>query len=198
MHRAGVVLTLAATLTLTSAVPPSAAAQEPQSADVASALRALLDQKKMDAVAARHPDQSDHFIAALYIPGSQLLVVSAPHPQPAALDYRIAEGKYRDVYLDIQGAGTQKGRFFVIDLQADGLRRTAERDSPFDIVYTNGVDQISYDGDWKANKLSEDEYNKRFAADDARYARLLTALKDKLAVQTPPVTPAAPLPDAAR
>ena len=189
MHPAGVVLTVTAMLTVSGA-PLSA--QESQSPVVASALTALLDEKKMDAIAARHPEQPDYFIAALYLPGSQLLVVSARHPQPAALDYRLGEAKYRDVYLDIQGAGTREGRFFVMDLQADGLRRTAERNSPFDIIYTNGVDQISYDGDWKAQKLSEDEYNRRFAEDDARYARLLTALKERAAVQIPAAIPAAP------
>lgn len=154
----------------------TARAQEPQSAAAAARLTALLDAKKLDAIAARDPDNPDRFIAALYFPGSQLLVVSAAYPVPPVLERRIAEHQYREAYTDLQGAGVREGRFFVTDLQADGLRAARERGEPFDIAYTDGTTQVSYDGDWKGQKLTEEQYTDRFRDHDARYARLLDVL----------------------
>ena len=165
---------------LTLAAMPLAAAETSRSADAAGTLTKLLDERKLEAVAVRDPDDPTRFISALYMPGSQLLVVSARYPVPAVLDQRIAEGKFRDAYLDIQGAGTRDGRFFVVDLQADGLRREPHRHQPFDIIYKNGVDQVTYDGDWKAQKLMQRDYFQRFAADDLEYARMLTALGEAI------------------
>ena len=154
----------------------TAAAQDSQSATAASTLTALLDQRKLEAIAARDPDQPGRFVAALYFPGSQLLVVSGPYPVPAVLEKRIAEANYRDVYLDILGTVGHEGQFFVMDLQADGLRRVCDRDQPFDSTSRNDANQVSFDGNWAAQKLSESEYNARFGEDDARYARMLGVL----------------------
>ena len=164
---------------------PVAAAETPQSASAAAALTKLLDDLKLEAVAVRDPQDATRFISALYMPGSQLLVVSARYPAPAVLEQRIAEGKFRDAYLDIQGAGTRDGRFFVMDLQADGLRRDPDRNQPFDIIYKNGVDRVTYDGDWKTQKLTEAAYAERFAADDRQYARLLVALGQAISKARP-------------
>jgi hypothetical protein len=153
-----------------------AAAENPRSTEAAAALTKLLDQRKLEAAAVRDPSDPTRFISALYVPGSQLLVISARYPVPAVLEQRIAAGQFRDAYLDIHGAGTREGRIFVMDLQADGLRRDPDRNQPFDIIYKNGVDQMTYDGDWKAQKLTQGDYLERFAADDLEYARLLAAL----------------------
>jgi hypothetical protein len=67
-----------------------------------------------------------------------------------------------------------------MDLGGDGLRDTREKNEPFDIVYRNGRDQISYDGDWKQQKMSESEYRKRFANDEAEYAHALATLTASL------------------
>jgi hypothetical protein len=173
--------TIATALTIAlAATVPVRAEQQSQSTRAAAALTSLLDERKLEAIAARDPEQPDRFIAALFIPGSQLLVVSAAYPAPAVLEQLIAEAKYRDVYIALHDASTRDGRFFVMDLQADGLRRTRNDAAPFDIVYENAVHQISYDGDWKRQKLTEAEYNERFNSDDARYARMLTVLTDAL------------------
>ncbi len=37
-----------------------------------------------------------------------------------------------------------------------------------------------FDGDWKAQKLSEQDYMKAFSAADERYAQILTALLAQL------------------
>jgi hypothetical protein len=112
--------------------------QDSQSARAAAALTALLDQHKLEAIAARDPDRPGQVVAALYVPGSQLLVVSAPYPVAAVLDQRLADGEYMDVYLDLQAPLSHDGHFFVVDLLADGLRPTCDRDQPFDSTARNG------------------------------------------------------------
>ena len=83
-------------------------------------------------IAARDPEDPGRYIAALYVPGSQLLVVSAPYPAPAALDKKIGEGKYMDAYLDMQSVADHKGHFFVVDMNADGLTRVCGPEQAFD------------------------------------------------------------------
>jgi hypothetical protein len=45
---------------------------------------------------------------------------------------------------------------------------------------------VSFDGDWKRQKLGQSQYNSRFEADDQRYARMLAALERKLTRATTP------------
>ena len=167
-------------LGVTLALISAAYGQQSQSVDAAATLTRLLHERKLEAIAVRDPGQPDRFIAALYFPPSQLLVISSVHPVPAALDERLAQQQYRDVYTDLHGSGVHEGRVFVTDLQANGLRRMREPNEPFDIVYRNGVDQASYDADWRAQKLTESQYNERFRKDDAEYARMLNVLADAL------------------
>lgn len=158
----------------TAFAPPSAAVS--QSADAAARLTALLDATKLDAVASRDPDQPGNFVAALYFPGSQLLVVSGPYSQPALLDKRIAAREFKDVYLDLSTALSHDGQFFVMDMLADGLRPACERDQPFDSTTRNGSGQVEFDGNWKRQQLTEKAYEARFTEDDARYGHLLASL----------------------
>jgi hypothetical protein len=170
---------ICAVLTIAASVP-AAEGQESRSPAAAAALTRLLHERKLETIAAHDPGQADRFVAALYVPGSQLLVISSTHPVPAMLEQRLTQQQYRDVYTDLHGSGIREGRVFVTDLQANGLRRTREVGEPFDIVYRNGVHQASYDGDWKGQKLTESQYNERFGKDDAEYARLLQVLTDAL------------------
>jgi hypothetical protein len=158
----------------------AAGGQESQSSLKAAAVTKLLDTQKLDAVAAREDEQTGRFAAALYYPGVQLLAVSAVHPQPDVAAQRLAERKYRELYLDLQGAATQKGRFFVLDLGADGLKRTREGGAVFDQTYIDGADRISFDGDWRDQKMSQAKYEERFQRDDKRYAQMLAALEQEL------------------
>ena len=64
----------------------------------------LLDQAKLDAIAAKDPAANDAFVAALYFPGSQLLVVGARYQVPMLLNERIAKKEYREVYTDLNSA----------------------------------------------------------------------------------------------
>lgn len=169
----------------------AAATQESASSAKAAVLTKLLDQQQLDAIAVEDPDDPNRFIAALYYPGAQLLAVSAVYPAPELLQQRIAEGKYRDVYVDLQVPATQQGRFFVMDLQADGLHSSRRGAAAYDVTYENGGNQVSFDGDWKRQKLGQSQYNSRFEADDQRYARMLAALERKLtSATTPPAAPA--------
>jgi hypothetical protein len=157
------------------------AGQESASATKAGALTRLMDQQKLDAVAARDPDHPDRFVAALYYPGARLLAVSASYPAAPLLEQKIAARKYRDVYMDLQVPATQQGRFFVLDLQANGLRKTRDGDAAFDITYENGGNQVSFDGDWSRQNMSKTLYDARFKADDERYAKMLSALEREMA-----------------
>jgi hypothetical protein len=184
-----VVLLGTVALAVAQSAPSAAVAQNSLSAAAAAKLTALLDARKLDAVATRDPDQPGNFVAALYFSGSQLLVVSAPYPQPALLDKRIAAADYKDVYLDLNGALSHDGQFFVMDLLADGLRRACERDQPFDSTARNGASQVEFDGNWARQQLTETAYDARFTEDDVRYAHLLNALAGALATpRTSPVT----------
>lgn len=179
------------TVVLMSTAPLAVAqvAQDSQSVSAAAALTALLDARKLEAIATRDPDQPGNFVAALYFSGSQLLVISSPYPQPALLDKRIAAGDYRDVYVDLNSALSHEGQFFVMDLLGDGLRRACERDQPFDSTARNGASQVEFDGNWDRQKLTEAAYDARFGQDDVRYAHLLAALAG--AVRGPGTTPVA-------
>jgi len=84
-------------------VPAVALAQESRSAAVASELTRLLDQAKLDSIAAKQ-EIAGQYVSALYIAGSQLLVVSAKYSQPARMDYLLTEKKYQEIYQDLNSA----------------------------------------------------------------------------------------------
>ena len=156
-------------------------AQEPsQSAAPAASVKALLGQLKMDAIAARDPEEAGRYVAALYFEDSQLLVISAPYTVPAALDRLIASGNYRDAYMNLQAVREHNGHFFVVDSLADGLKKVPGVDQPFDSTTIDGSVMVMFDGKWDAQKLNEPGYNSMFAKDDARYARMLTILANEL------------------
>jgi hypothetical protein len=162
----------------------SAENPESQSAAAVESLKALLVQQKLDAVAARDPEQPGRYLAAYYVPGTQLLVVSAPYAVPAAIDKKIAAGQYMDVYMDLQSVADHTGHFFVVDMQADGLRKAVKLDEAFDSTVVEGSAPVSFDGKWDSQKLTEGQYDERFAQDDERYARILGILRAALARKT--------------
>jgi hypothetical protein len=161
------------TIGLTWAAP--AGAQDSRSAPLAKQLVAALNAAKLDSIAAKDPAAADVFIGALYIPGTQLLVISGKYSAPILLDTRISKKEYRDVYIDLNSASPIDSRLFIEDLGADGLRAKREDNEGFDSVEATGK-RTMLDSDWKKQKLSEDDYMKTFASSDARYAQMLTAL----------------------
>jgi hypothetical protein len=154
-------------------------AQEPKSAALAMELAKLLDQIKADSVAAKHPGAPDQFVGALYFPGSQLLVVTAKYQVPELLDTRLAKKEYRDIYIDLNSAAVPNSRVFVSDLGIDGLKAKREDNQPYDTIELHGKN-MNFDGNWRAAKLSEDEYMKGYQQAEEEYVKMLQALLQEL------------------
>jgi hypothetical protein len=167
---------LAACVAILLLLPAVARAQQPSaSSAVAKELTAAMDAAKLDSLAAPDPANPDTFVGTLYFPGLQLLVVSAKYSVPVLLQDRIAKKEYRDVYLDLNSASDPSTKIFVEDLGANGLVARPERDEPAD-VYEAAGHRVTFDHDWKAQNMSEDDYMKAFADADARYTEMLKAL----------------------
>jgi len=154
-------------------------AQESKSAPLARQLAAALESKKLDSVAAKDPLTPGVYIGALYIPGSQLLTISATYAAPILLDTRLTNKEYRDVYLDLNSASAPETKFFIADLGLDGLKAKRDENQPFDSVEIGGK-RTAFDGEWKRQQISEQDYLKVFASADERYAQMLSALLAQL------------------
>ena len=147
-----------------------ALAQESKSAALAKELTDALDKAKSSTVAAKDPSQPDVFVAAMYLPGT-LLVVSAKFAAPAAMNAIVAKKDYQEAYVDIQSASDPATKVFVQDQGADGLKMKT-----FD-GFDTAKGSVSFDGDWKkAKAASEQDYQKSFTDADEQYAKMLTTL----------------------
>jgi hypothetical protein len=161
------------------ALAAPAQAQEPKSAALAKQLAAALDAAKLDSIAAKDPAHPDVFIGALYFPGIQLLVVSAKYTVPALLNEKLGNKQYRDVYIDLNSASVPDSKVFIEDLGADGLRPERNENQPYD-TFEAANKRTSFDGDYKKQKLSKEEYQKVFTAADDKYSQMLQALLAQL------------------
>jgi hypothetical protein len=155
-------------------VPAAVLAQDSKSATLATELSRLLDEMKMDSVAARQGG-ADQFVGALYFPGSQLLVVSTKYSAPDRINYLLGQKAYKDAYADLSSASEQQAKIFVMDGGANGLRFKRENNQPLDTVDLSGR-TLAFDGEWGRGRISEDEYRKTFATTDEQYAQMLQAL----------------------
>jgi hypothetical protein len=149
-------------------------AQGGKSAAAAKELVQAMEAAKLDTIAVKLPTGEDQFAAALYIPGSQLLVVSARYSAPQLLEPRLAAKEYREVYIELNGAGTPDSKVFISDLGANGLvdRKTNNMSDSWE----QGTKRVTFDGDWGKQKIQEADYRKSYTAADEDYARILTAL----------------------
>jgi hypothetical protein len=170
--RAGLALAVA----VLSPVPISS--QESKSEPLAKQLVTALGAAKLESVAALDAANPEFYVGVLHIPGVMLLAVTAKFPVPAALDAKISTAAYRDVYLDLS-AGAAIAKIFVEDMGADGLSAKRRADEAFDSVDLEGK-KVSFDGQARRQKLSDDEYQQAFTQADARYAQMLTALLAQL------------------
>jgi hypothetical protein len=157
----------------------AARAQEPKSAALAKQLVLALEAAKLDSVAAKDPANPDTYIGALYIPGAQLLTISAKYTAPMLLDARIGKKEYRDVYIDLNSAGTPGTKVFIEDLGIDGLRARRDDNLAFDSFEASGK-RTSFNNDWRGQQLSEQDYMKAFSTADERYSQMLNALLAQL------------------
>jgi hypothetical protein len=150
------------------------------SADAARDLVYALEPLGLSAIATADPAEPGTFVAALYIPRSQLLVVSARHPSVEGVAERIANHQYGQVYLDLYGSPDRRDKFFVQDSGADGILSALPGSGDVDVLYENGVRQTLFNGDAASQHLTESQYDEKWAIADNRYARLLTLLKSAL------------------
>src|SRR3954451_1408256 len=115
---AAVTVAVALTLSMSSIV----SAQDAKSGPLAKQLAAALDSAKLDSIAAPDPSSPGTFVAALYFPNMQLLVVSAKYTAPQLLLAKVDKKDYRDVYSDLNSASVPESKIFIEDLGADGLK----------------------------------------------------------------------------
>jgi hypothetical protein len=159
--------------------PGLAHAQAPasKSAPLATELVKLLDSMKLDAVAGSRG--TNEYVAAMYFPGSQLVVVNARTTVPDRMKYLIIQKSYKDLYVELNGAVDQASKTFISDLGANGLQFKREKNQPFDTVDATGK-TTAFDGDWRKAKLSEQEYTKIYTTHDEAYSQMLQALIETL------------------
>jgi len=155
------------------ALPRLGLAQESKSTSPVAELVKALDGRKLQSFAARATAPGE-YVAALYFPGSQLLVVGATLASAASADAQIAQMNYRDLYIDLNSASQPASRVLVTDLGANGLR--PKKDGSLMDSADMASRSYTFDGDWKKAKISEDDYTKAFAAADDRYAQMVQTL----------------------
>jgi hypothetical protein len=156
-----------------------AAAQEPVSAGPAKELSDLLASKKLESIAARMPDDREQFVGALAFPG-QLMVVWAKTTAPSVVNEKLMRKDYREVYIDLNSASVPESRHFVTDLGPDGLRaKPASKQGPSD-SHDLGAKSMRFDGNWREDKMSENDYMKAHADADAAYAKAIQALIEEI------------------
>jgi hypothetical protein len=166
---------LAGALSLVALPVVPVASQGPKSAAAAKELTQALDAAKLDSIAAADPAEPGAFVAALYMPGSQLLVVSAKYAAPLLLTAKLKTKEYRDIYIDLSAASVAGSKVFIIDMNCDGLMsRPGETGAPDS--WEAGKQQVSFDGDWKKANLSEEAYMKAYSEADERYSRIIALL----------------------
>jgi hypothetical protein len=150
----------------------AAAAAQHQAGTSAAPVKELasyLTAHNQTAIAARDPE-SGAFVAALFYPGVQMLVVSAKPTAADAIGAQLAARNFQDVYA--QDGAARSGRLFIQDLGADGL---ADGGDSVDVVYDEGR-QTLFDGNPRSHKLSEKAYHDAFTSADSRYAHMVTLL----------------------
>jgi len=172
-------LALAAAFLVVALTPSALHAQDAKSGDLAKQLATLLDQKKIDSIAVADAQNPGSFFAALYFPGTQLIVVSAKYSVPALLTELLARKDYRGVYTELASASVPESKLFVMDSYADGLAFKPSGQNAPDSV-DNGKAHATFDGEWKKAKISEADYTKIFTDSAAAYARALQGLINSL------------------
>ena len=142
---------------------------------------AALQAKKLEAFAARDPDAERRYVAALLVPGVQMLVVSATHGRPTDIEYYIYRKEHMNAYMDLNSSVLSSDKVFVEDALADGLVAKPPKGLAADAVTIAGKPQ-PFDGLFADPKRKNDkriplaDYTKAFADADQRYTKLLDRL----------------------
>jgi hypothetical protein len=174
---AGIAAVLAGAM---GAVPVSA--RQTQSPALAKDLVAELSKKKQDCVLAKDPEVAGQYIAALHLPGLQLLVVSAKFADPAGMEFRMFSGDCMGGYADINAAVTATDKIVINDLGADGLVAVPKKEAPRDGVTRSGK-ELKLDGSsngLKAAKMTPEDFQKTFNDAEQTYSTYLRLLIARL------------------
>jgi hypothetical protein len=169
-------IVFAAALIFAAGIVSPRAASRPASADSAQQFVQELGRRQLTVIAARDPEQPDVYVAATLLPGVQLLAVSARTTAPAYLDQLLADKQFEQVYAVLNSAAVPEGKLFVQDMKADGLHPERQDGRSFDIVYQNVVKTILFNGDWKKQGMSKEQYRALFDQVDSRYTAMLGVL----------------------
>jgi hypothetical protein len=161
-------------------------AQSFQSPSVVKELTAAMTERQLDTIAAPDPNKPGRFVAALLLPGVQLLVVAADYPNAAELQSLITQRNYRDVYSALHQPVTKQSRVFFLDAGCDGLRTGSDT---IDVMYEKGTTETLFDGNWKKSGLSEEAYLKRVQEADGQFKELVSMLRSNLVPQTAGAAP---------
>jgi hypothetical protein len=142
---------------------------------------AALQAKKLEAFAARDPEGDRRYVAALLVPGVQMLVVSAAHGRPTDIEYYIYRNEHMNAYMDLNSSVLSTDKVFIEDALADGLVAKPPKGLAADAITIAGKPQ-PFDGLFADPKRRNDkrmplaDYSKAFADADQRYTRLLDRL----------------------
>lgn len=168
-------LLAAAVAALLPAVPAAEEAKPSKSAVSAAALTKRLQAANLQYIATKDPTEPGRFVAAMHLPGAQLMIVSAKYASPALLNEKVLLGKFQDAYIDLNSASELASRVIVEDLRADGFTLTKTKDTTRD-SFESGGKRVVFDFDWKKQKLTQAEYFSTLEQADAQYARMLELL----------------------
>jgi len=169
---AGLVLLGSAGLAQAQATPETAAA----AAELAAVLGPKGEGMAPRFIAAADPSAPDRFVAAMLIPGIQLIVVASDYAVPVLLRERIVTGKFQDAYLDLSSATDAGERLTIEDIQADGLAIKPPKGVASGDLVVRGGEELRFDGLWRKKRMKEDAYKAAFEAASADYVRLVGLL----------------------
>ena len=192
MRNRAIALTVVLFSTAWLAAAPPLGAQAPTFPAAASAakakeLAALMQSKKLEAFAAKVPEQPARYAAVLLSPGVQLTLVTSTYERFSDIDYRIYYKDFMNAYMDLRTGMLAKNRVIIEDHKCDGLLPVPGKESAPDIV-EGGTSPRTFDGDFadpkkraaKPPKISPEDYLKLYTDNDATYAKLLDVLLTEL------------------
>ena len=104
----------------------------------------------MESFAAADAQNAGVFVAVMYYPGTELLVVSAKHFNPPAFTEKLAQKNYQEAYADLNAGAVAGSKLLVMDTFADGLVAAPKGGIAPDSV--DGAASITFDGNWKAKQ----------------------------------------------
>jgi hypothetical protein len=176
MIAASIRRTAIAALLATGLAAPGLA--EETSPKAAGELVGLMTSRNLQAIAAEDPESPGRFVAAMLVPDVQLLAVAGSSTSPDYLRAMIAQGNYSEAYSTLHAAVVPDTKIFFQDMGCDGL--AGEEDEAVDIMYERNTQQTIFNGDWKAQKLSKNQYQEKVQKADAQYSKILTLLATTL------------------